>query len=136
MSEENVELTYQLIELFNRRDLGEFLKVTAKDVRADPLLAGIEGGYRGHDGIRRWWKTLLDSAPDITVEVIEVREYGDDWVLSVVRLRGHGGERRALRRADLVRRTYPAETMRLVGELPDRSRGPRGRRAVGVGREP
>ena len=92
MSQENVELIYRVIDLFNRRDLGEFMKMMAEEVRADPLLARIEGGYHGHDGIRRWWKTLLDRIPDFTVEVIEARDYGDDWVLSVVRLRGHGAE--------------------------------------------
>jgi ketosteroid isomerase-like protein len=95
MSQENVELTYRVIDLFNRRDLPVFLTLMAEDVWADPLLAGIEGGYRGHDGIRRWWKTLIDLIPDFTVEVIEVREYGNEWVLSVVRLRGHGAESNA-----------------------------------------
>ena len=90
-----MDLTYRVIDIFNRRDLGGFLKVMAEDVRADPLLAGIEGGYHGHDGLRRWWTTLLDLIPDFTVEVIEVRDYGNDWVLSVVRLRGHGAESNA-----------------------------------------
>src|SRR5689334_7128072 len=47
------------------------------DVEASPRLAAVEGGYHGHDGIRRWWKNLLDTIPDFTVEVIEVRDRGD-----------------------------------------------------------
>ena len=92
MSQENVELTFRAIDMFNRRDLDGLVAMTAEDVTAEPLLAGIEGGYHGHDGIRRWWKTLLDRIPDFTLEVIEVRDYGDDWVLAVMRNRGHGAE--------------------------------------------
>ena len=92
MSEENVELTYRAAETFNRRDLDGFLALLAEDVRADPQLARMEGGYRGHAGIRRWWDTLLDEIPDFTAEIIEVRDYGGDLVLAVLQNRGHGAE--------------------------------------------
>ena len=37
----------------------------------------MEGRYHGHDGIRRWWENLLDTFPDFTIEVIEVRDLGN-----------------------------------------------------------
>jgi hypothetical protein len=51
-----------------------------------------EGGYHGHDGMRRWWKTLLDGVPDFSSEVIEVRVLGYDLVVAVIHGRGHGAE--------------------------------------------
>jgi SnoaL-like domain len=62
----------------------------AKDVRADSRLVLMEGGFRGHDGIRRWWKNLFDEIPDYTLEVVEVRDLGDDLVLAALHARGHG----------------------------------------------
>jgi ketosteroid isomerase-like protein len=90
MSEENVELAYRAVDMFNRRDLDGFLAMLATDVRGDPQLAGIEGGYHGHDGVRQWWKNLLDWIPDFTSEVVEVRDYGDDLVIAILHSRGHG----------------------------------------------
>jgi ketosteroid isomerase-like protein len=92
MSQENVKLTYGAIDMINRRDLDGFLALMAEDVKADPLLAGIEGGYEGHDGIRHWWKSVLAAIPDMTIEAVEVRDYGDELVLAVVHIQGHGAE--------------------------------------------
>ena len=38
-------------------------------MEAIPRAVAMEGSYRGHDGIRRWWKDLFDVFPDFTVEV-------------------------------------------------------------------
>ena len=67
-------------------------QLQAENVRADPRLAAVEGGYHGHDGIRRWWKGLFDGIPDFTVDVVEVRDLADDLVLAVAHTRGHGAE--------------------------------------------
>ena len=91
MSQENVELTHQVYDAFNRRDSAAFVELMDADVEALPRLAAVEGGYHGHDGIRRWWKNLLDTIPDFTVEVIEVRERGD-MTLTDIRTSGHGAD--------------------------------------------
>jgi ketosteroid isomerase-like protein len=51
----------------------------------------MEGGteYRGHDGLREWWEDLLAVFPDLSVEVLEVRDPGDPMIVAV-RVRGHG----------------------------------------------
>jgi hypothetical protein len=36
---------------------------------------GDEGVYRGHDGLRRWWRDVHETWEDISVEVIEARDY-------------------------------------------------------------
>ena len=89
MSQENVELTYQAYDAFNRRDSAAFLELMAADVEALPRLAALEGGYHGHDGIGRWLQNLLDAIPDFTVEVVEVRELGD-VTLTRMHTSGHG----------------------------------------------
>jgi ketosteroid isomerase-like protein len=89
MSQENVELTRRAFEAFKDRDLDGLLTMMDDDVEAFPILAGMEGGYRGHDGIRRWWAGLLGTFPDFRAEIVELRDLGDTN-LTVVRLRGHG----------------------------------------------
>ncbi len=88
MSQENVELTYRASELVNGRDLDGLLALMAKGVRVQPQLAA--GGYHGHDGIRRWWKNVVEGIPDLTTEVAEGRDLGDDLVLAVMHTRGQG----------------------------------------------
>jgi ketosteroid isomerase-like protein len=91
MSQENVELTYQVYDAFNRRDSAAFLGLMAADVEAWPRLAALEGGYHGHDGIGRWLQNLLDAIPDFAVEVVEVRELGDG-TLTKMHTSGHGAD--------------------------------------------
>ena len=51
----------------------------------------MEGGtyYRGHDGVREWWRDLLAIFPDFSMEVLEVRDLGDSGIVAL-RARGHG----------------------------------------------
>jgi ketosteroid isomerase-like protein len=91
MSQENLELTRRALELFRDRDLDGFLAMLDEDVEAYPLLAGMEGGYRGHDGVRRWWASLLGTFPDFHGEIVELEDVGD-LTIAALRLRGHGAE--------------------------------------------
>lgn len=93
MPHENVELAYGTFDAFNRRDLDAFLGLMAENVRAEPWLGGVEGGYAGHEGIRRWWTNLLDWIPDLAFEVMEVRELGDELILVILHTWGHGAKR-------------------------------------------
>jgi ketosteroid isomerase-like protein len=89
MSQENVELAYRAAEAFNRRDLDAFLALMDDDVEVASRIVVIEGGLRGHDGVRRWWQNWLDTWPDYKVEVVEVRDVGDVTVAGL-RALGHG----------------------------------------------
>jgi ketosteroid isomerase-like protein len=89
MSQENVELNYRFYEAYNRRHLAAALALFDDDVEVDSILVGMEGSYRGHDGIRRLWEDVLNAVPDLTLEAVEVRDLGDSTVAHV-RLRGHG----------------------------------------------
>jgi ketosteroid isomerase-like protein len=88
MSEAHVELSRQAYDALNRRDLPAYLAVMDADVEAVPRVAAIEGGYHGHDGIRRWWEHLVGFLPDIVLDIVTVRDLGDLTVMSG-RLRGH-----------------------------------------------
>jgi ketosteroid isomerase-like protein len=89
MSQDNLDLTRRAVEAFAARDLDALLTVLDEEVDAFPILAGMEGGYHGHDGIRRWWASLLGTFPDFRAEIVELRDLGD-WTIAALRTRGHG----------------------------------------------
>jgi hypothetical protein len=39
--------------------------------------------------MRRWWMALLDTWPDHSIEILDVRDFGD-LTVAAVRARGHG----------------------------------------------
>ena len=93
MSQENQELMYRITDAVNRRDLGAYLALMDDDVEAIPRVAGVEGGFHGHYGIRRWWGNLFQVFPDFTVEVVDVRDLGDLSLAALhLRARGAGGD--------------------------------------------
>jgi len=79
MSEENVKQTRRAYEALNRRDLNAFLEMMDPDVEFTSRTVQVEGdpSYRGHDGIRQWWKDLLAVFPDFKIEILEVRDLGE-----------------------------------------------------------
>ena len=89
MSQENVELTRRAFQAFNERDIDAVLAGLHDEVEAFPRLAAVEGGYRGHDGVRRWWAQLLGVFPDFQAEILEVRDLGE-FILVALHLRGRG----------------------------------------------
>jgi ketosteroid isomerase-like protein len=90
MSQDKVELQHRLTDAFNRRDLDAYLALTDEDIEAIPRVGGMEGGYHGHDGTRRWWTDLLGSFPDFSVEFYEVHDMGENLTLAAGRARAHG----------------------------------------------
>jgi ketosteroid isomerase-like protein len=87
MWEKNAELARQAHDALNRRDLPALLALMHADVEAVPRVAMIEGGYHGHDGIRRWWGHAFDFLPDMVYDVVAVRELGD-LTVTTGRMRG------------------------------------------------
>jgi len=57
-----------MYEAFNRRDRGAMLALMHDEVEIEPRLGALEGDYRGHEGVRRWWSNLPDSLPDYPAE--------------------------------------------------------------------
>ena len=133
MSQENLELHRRAFDSFNRRDLDAFLALADRNIELTPLNLELEGGcYRGHGGVRSFWKDYLTVFPDFSVELDEVRDLGDVTVARI-RLRGRHRQRRTLRAADLAGRRVAAQEVRVVAQLPERGRCARSCRAAGVG---
>jgi hypothetical protein len=93
MSQENVELQHRVIDDFNRRDVDAYLALIDPDVEFTPYEVSVQGGdpYRGHDGVRNWWRDSFAVLSDLRAEVYEVRDLG---AITFVRgcLRGQGAE--------------------------------------------
>ena len=89
MSQEKLELQHRLTDAFNRRDLDAYLALRRRH-RGHPARGGMEGGYHGHEGTRRWWTDLLGSFPDFSVEFHEVHDMGGNLTLAAGRARAHG----------------------------------------------
>jgi ketosteroid isomerase-like protein len=87
MSRENLDLTLLMYEAFNRRDLDALLGLMHDEVEIEPRIGAVEGGYRGHEGVRRWWSSLLDFLPDYAAEVEELHDLGE---MTLARIRGRG----------------------------------------------
>ena len=92
MSEENVESVLAMAEAFNRRDFAELAALADDDITVESRLVAMEGAYRGHEGLRRWWDNFLGVFPDYAIEVDELRDLGGDLTLAHIRGWGHGAD--------------------------------------------
>ena len=89
MSDETVEQVRRAYDTFNRRDWEAFRRMMDRDVTVESRLVQMDGGYRGYDGLRRWWDEVFETIPDYRVEIEDLREVGD-IVLVKARGLGHG----------------------------------------------
>jgi hypothetical protein len=91
MSQENVDLYYQAIDAFNRRDLSSYLALQDPEVEFTPYEVWVQGGepYRGHAGVRSWWEDSFAVFPDLRAEIYEVRDLGERLFVHG-RIRGQG----------------------------------------------
>jgi|SRR5215203_1448290 len=94
MSQENVKVVRGMHTAFGRRDLEALLAACHPDVtyRAaiTQILEGEAGDFRGHDGIRRWWRDLDDLYDDLRTEVVEICDLDGERVLVVFDVHGQG----------------------------------------------
>jgi ketosteroid isomerase-like protein len=89
MSRENVELALRTYDAVNRRDIDALLALMDDDVEVVTRIAPVEGGLRGHDGMRRWWENMFTAFPDYEFEVVDARDL-QDVTLASLRAVGHG----------------------------------------------
>jgi predicted ester cyclase len=89
MSRENVDRYTQFVDAWNGGDIDRLLAFVSDGVEVSPFLAVVEGGYRGHDGVRRWRQDYYDTIPDMHGEIEDLRAI-DDATLARLRIRGHG----------------------------------------------
>ena len=85
MSEENVEAFRRGYEAVNRGDVDGLLVSIHPDVEFTSLIAEAEGEtFRGHDGVRRWWREVVLPLGGLQGEPEEVRDVGDTVVARVL----------------------------------------------------
>jgi ketosteroid isomerase-like protein len=63
------------LRALNSGDLEGFLGVVADDVEFTSMILEVEDTtFRGHDGVRAWWRTVGDSFEAMNWELLELAE--------------------------------------------------------------
>jgi ketosteroid isomerase-like protein len=88
VSQENVEIIRALAESFQRRDQERAFQFYDPEIEWDAsgcaeVIPDLAGVYRGHDGVRAYWRRWLSAWNDLQFEVEAVRDAGDDVVLLI-----------------------------------------------------
>ena len=89
MSRENVEAVHRGVEALNRGELEPVLDLIDDELVWEPRRAILEGAYRGHAGMRRYWADTAESFESFEVRFADVRDLGDR-VLAVGTVHGRG----------------------------------------------
>jgi ketosteroid isomerase-like protein len=85
MSEKNVAVFRRGYVAVNRGDIDGFLTNVHPDVEFTSLIAEAEGEtFRGHDGVRRWWKEVVLPLGGLHGDPEEVRDLGDTVLARIV----------------------------------------------------
>src|SRR5687768_9826633 len=90
MSRENVDLARRGYEAFARGDLDAALELMHPEIEAhDPPEVPDATIYRGREAVRRDWEQTSDMFEDISIDVEEIFDRGDEVVV-LLRFRGRG----------------------------------------------
>jgi len=79
MSEENVQLSKRVLEAWNRRDVEATIALASPEVVWHPVLEETIDGqtYRGHAGLRQYYKDLAEQGVESQGKLTEFRDLGD-----------------------------------------------------------
>ena len=93
MSQEDIAAFRRTIDAYNRGDLEGFIESFDPSVEWRALTGVMFGTeatvYRGHDGIRRFWRELDEAFAEAQIEFLDARDLGDR-IVAVGRLRIRG----------------------------------------------
>lgn len=92
MSEENIEIVHKSIDAINSGDVKAVVETFDPDATFEPLRAAVQGTYRGHAGIRDWLADTRDNFAAFRLDITDIRDLGDNRVLSVGSLHLRGRE--------------------------------------------
>jgi ketosteroid isomerase-like protein len=97
MSHENTEIVRRVYEAAARRDAATVLALYDPDIELDASqlgVAGLAGGneavYRGHDGLRRFFRGWHEAWTSIEYDFEELVDAGDEHVIAVVTRHARG----------------------------------------------
>jgi len=90
MSEKNIELVRDLLEAFQQRDHERAFDFYDPDIEWDATTAresspDLADVYRGHEGVRTYWRRWLSAWRDLEFEIQDVRAGEGDEVVAVIR---------------------------------------------------
>jgi ketosteroid isomerase-like protein len=82
-----------MFDALNDGDLATVLRVVDEEIVWIPLRSAIEGPYRGHEGIRKWWGDTATSFETFQTEMHEYRDVGENQFIArgVIHTQGRGG---------------------------------------------
>ena len=86
MSEENVELVHRAYEALHAGDIDEFLTYVDPEVEWHSLFE-IGLRWKGHAGVREWWREVHKVFPDWKPSIVTARGVGEHVI---VQARGVG----------------------------------------------
>lgn len=79
------------MDAFRRGDMEEGLRGCDPEIEFEPLRSAVEGGYRGHEGMRAFWKDSAESFELFEPDCTDVPDLGDRCLLiGTIRVRGRG----------------------------------------------
>jgi ketosteroid isomerase-like protein len=80
-----VEIVRQMFEAFNIEDIEDIIAFTHPDVLVEipPEISAEPDTYRGHDGMRRYFRSFQDVMEEIRFEPVQLWEVGDRVVVAV-----------------------------------------------------
>jgi ketosteroid isomerase-like protein len=137
MSQENVEIVRQVFDAAARRDSASVLALYDPEVEWDNSRSGGEGlmatgVYRGHDGLREWFREWSGPWANLDYRVGELIDGGEN-VIAAATMTGRGQASRVESRVDAVRGLDDPGGQDRPGCLVSRTRRrPRSRRVAGV----
>ena len=83
MPSSNLQLAAEMVDAVARRDVSRLIELTDPAVEWRPFATGLleEGVYRGHDGIRQYFRDLDDAWEMLRAEVEDGLAAGDSALL-------------------------------------------------------
>jgi len=91
MSQEDLqaekEVTLRAYEAWNARDFDTCIALIDPEVEwsfsGSAQMPGTDVVYRGHEGVRRFWREFVDPWESLRIEITDTREAGDTLVVFV-----------------------------------------------------
>jgi ketosteroid isomerase-like protein len=91
MAEDYVALGTAFVEAVNSGDAERVLGFADPEIRFEPLRAGTEGAFIGHEGLRRFMEDTRESFELFEATILESIEIEDGVVgIGILRIRGRG----------------------------------------------
>ena len=102
MSEENAAIVRAVVEAYRNPEVMHNLARGELDLgwvdpeiewdasRLSEMIPDLAGVYRGHDGVRTYWRRWFEAWRDLEFDVADVRDRGDDVIVLIENQRQWG----------------------------------------------